>query len=70
MHTSPQEIAMYRTSTTLLIVEDTYRRERAERAFREQRRREERRLRRPGTTSRPGRHGWRRVLHLRPALPH
>jgi hypothetical protein len=62
---------MYRTSTTLTIVENAYRRERAEQAFRAQRLREERRRRRQESRHAPqaARHSWRRALHLRPALP-
>ena len=58
---------MYRTSTTLLIVENAYRRERAERALGEQRRREAVRPSDEGSAG--GRPVWRRVLHLRPVLP-
>ncbi len=69
MNPSHQESAMYRTSTTFLMVENDYRRERARRAFREQQGHGSWH-RTPRGASAAGARGWRRVLHLRPALPH
>ncbi|WP_137122821.1 hypothetical protein [Segeticoccus rhizosphaerae] len=59
---------MYRTSTTLTIIENAYRRERAEQAFAAERQREERR-RRAQEAPEAARHPWRHLLHLRPVLP-
>lgn len=62
---------MYRTSSTLTIVENAYRRERAEQAFRAQQAQEQRRARRQPSRSAPqvAPHSWRRLLHLRPVVP-